>query len=245
LVSCSPSPSAEATKRLARLPRNPFHCPSVYAAHLMTSGVFITSICGAISGYQYLQPIDVRHRDLVAISDTLINYWSTCTKMIIHLYVQNILSSIPQASAIGESHVLRWWPCPNAVAPTILKLLSVSRSFVLPVRTLRQSGASVCRPSSLAPTRLPWRLRRDNRHPPMFVYYETTKENLKRRLTYECRCDKRLKVKTEGSTRLTYTGLRGGLEHLKIETRLIDERFASVMGECVILTPQVRRRHSK
>ena len=28
--------------------------------------------------------------------------------------------------------------------------------------------------------------------------------------------------------------LRGGLEHLKIETRLIVERFASVMGECVI-----------
>jgi hypothetical protein len=26
-----------------------------------------------------------------------------------------------------------------------------------------------------------------------------------------------------------------GLEHLKIETRLIDERFASVMGECVTL----------
>jgi hypothetical protein len=26
----------------------------------------------------------------------------------------------------------------------------------------------------------------------------------------------------------------GGLEHLKIETRLIDERFATVMGECVI-----------
>jgi hypothetical protein len=24
------------------------------------------------------------------------------------------------------------------------------------------------------------------------------------------------------------------LEHLKIETRLIDEKFASVMGECVI-----------
>ncbi len=40
----------------------------------------------------------------------------------------------------------------------------------------------------------------------------------------------------ERSTRLTYTGFRGGLEHLKIETRLIDERFASVMGECVILT---------
>jgi hypothetical protein len=46
---------------------------------------------------------------------------------------------------------------------------------------------------------------------------------------YEYRCDERLNAETEGSTRLTYTGLRGGLEHLKIETRLIDERFASVM----------------
>jgi hypothetical protein len=27
----------------------------------------------------------------------------------------------------------------------------------------------------------------------------------------------------------------GGLEHLKIETRLIDEMFPSVMGECVIV----------
>jgi hypothetical protein len=34
----------------------------------------------------------------------------------------------------------------------------------------------------------------------------------------------------EGSTRLVYTGLCGGLEHLKIETRLMDERFVSVMG---------------
>ena len=44
----------------------------------------------------------------------------------------------------------------------------------------------------------------------------------------------RLKTKAEGSTRLVYTGLHGGLEHLKIETRLIDERFAIVMGECLI-----------
>ncbi len=51
---------------------------------------------------------------------------------------------------------------------------------------------------------------------------------------YECRCDERLKAKAEGSTLLAYTGLRGGLEHLKIETRLINELFASVMGECVI-----------
>jgi hypothetical protein len=40
---------------------------------------------------------------------------------------------------------------------------------------------------------------------------------------------------TEGSTRRTYTGLIGGLEHLKIETRLIDERFVCVTGECVTL----------
>jgi hypothetical protein len=51
---------------------------------------------------------------------------------------------------------------------------------------------------------------------------------------YEYRCDERLKDKAEGYTLLGYTGFRGGLEHLKIETRLIDERFASVMGECVI-----------
>ncbi len=30
--------------------------------------------------------------------------------------------------------------------------------------------------------------------------------------------------------------LIGELEHLKIKTRLVDERFASVMGECVIVT---------
>ena len=46
----------------------------------------------------------------------------------------------------------------------------------------------------------------------------------------ECRCDERLKAIAEGSTRLTYTGLRGDLEHLKLKTRLIDERFASVTG---------------
>ena len=42
-------------------------------------------------------------------------------------------------------------------------------------------------------------------------------------------------MKTEGVTRLSYTRFRGGLEHLKIETRLIDERFVSVIGERVIL----------
>ena len=53
---------------------------------------------------------------------------------------------------------------------------------------------------------------------------------------YEYRCDDRLKAKVEGSTRLTYTGVYGGLEHLNIETRLIDDRFPSVMGECDLET---------
>ena len=48
----------------------------------------------------------------------------------------------------------------------------------------------------------------------------------------------------EGSTRLTYTGFHGGLEHLKTETRLIDERFASVIGECDIVTLKVCRLYS-
>ncbi len=47
-------------------------------------------------------------------------------------------------------------------------------------------------------------------------------------------CDERLKTKGKESTYLGYTGLFGELEHLKIETRLIDDKFASVMGECVI-----------
>jgi hypothetical protein len=47
-------------------------------------------------------------------------------------------------------------------------------------------------------------------------------------------CDERLKSKVEGSTRHVYTGWSGGLEHLKIETRFINEKFPSVMGECMI-----------
>jgi hypothetical protein len=55
------------------------------------------------------------------------------------------------------------------------------------------------------------------------VYYQSIKQVLNIRLIYECRCNERLKAKVEGSTRLAYTGLRGGLEHLKMETRLRDE----------------------
>ncbi len=67
------------------------------------------------------------------------------------------------------------------------------------------------------------------------VYYESRKWELKTRPMYECRCDERLKTKSEKSTRLTYTGLFGEMEHPKIETRLIGEMFPSVMGEYVFL----------
>ena len=50
---------------------------------------------------------------------------------------------------------------------------------------------------------------------------------------YECRCDESLQTKTKEFTRLTYTGLVVTLEHLKIETSLIDEKFANAMGEYV------------
>jgi hypothetical protein len=45
-----------------------------------------------------------------------------------------------------------------------------------------------------------------------FVCSEYIKRKIKRIHIYGCRCNERLKAKTEGSTRLTYTGLRGGLE---------------------------------
>ena len=66
----------------------------------------------------------------------------------------------------------------------------------------------------------------------IFVYYESIKREPKIRGIYECRCDERLQTKTKKFTRLPYTGLVLELEHLKIETRLISERFANAMGEC-------------
>ena len=68
----------------------------------------------------------------------------------------------------------------------------------------------------------------------VFVYYESLKGELKTKPIYEFRYDGRLKTKVEESTRLTYTLLVVELEHLKIETRLIDEMFPSEMGEYVI-----------
>ena len=53
---------------------------------------------------------------------------------------------------------------------------------------------------------------------------------------YEYRCDERLKTKKEESIRLTDTGLVVELERLKTKTRLKDEKFASVKGECETCT---------
>jgi hypothetical protein len=64
------------------------------------------------------------------------------------------------------------------------------------------------------------------------VCYESIKRELKRRLVYGYRCDERLKTQNEESTRLVDTGLVVELEHLKTKTRLIDEKSASVRGEC-------------
>ncbi len=69
----------------------------------------------------------------------------------------------------------------------------------------------------------------------LVVYYETTKREVKIKPISECRCDERLKTKNEESTSLSETGSLRELEHLKIKTRLIDKKFSSVMGECVIL----------
>ena len=65
-----------------------------------------------------------------------------------------------------------------------------------------------------------------------FVYYESIKRELKIKPIYECRCDGRLQTKR--FTRLSYTGLVVELEHLKIKTRLTNEKFVSVKGECEI-----------
>jgi hypothetical protein len=63
-----------------------------------------------------------------------------------------------------------------------------------------------------------------------FIYYESMKRKLKPiKPIYECRCNGRLQTKR--FTRLAHTGLVVELEHLKIETRLTNEKFASVKGE--------------
>ena len=61
------------------------------------------------------------------------------------------------------------------------------------------------------------------------VYYESVKRDLKTKTIYGFRCDERLKTKVEESTLLGSTQLVGELEHLKTETRSIDEVFPSFL----------------
>ena len=60
---------------------------------------------------------------------------------------------------------------------------------------------------------------------PQICLLLSDERELNRRSMYEYRCDESLKVKDEGSTRLVYTGWRGGLEHFQgrdeVKPRLI------------------------
>jgi hypothetical protein len=60
------------------------------------------------------------------------------------------------------------------------------------------------------------------------VYYEEIQRELKRILIHKCRCNERLKAKAEGSTRLAYTGLRGGLKHLFCRWCFEDDNTSTV-----------------
>ena len=64
------------------------------------------------------------------------------------------------------------------------------------------------------------------------VYYESMKRKVKIKPIYECRCNGRLQTKR--FTRHTHTESVVELEHLKIKTRLTNEKFESVKGECEI-----------
>ena len=65
----------------------------------------------------------------------------------------------------------------------------------------------------------------------MLFCYESLKRALKTKTIYGYRCDERLKTNVEESTRLASTPLCAELEHLKIETKLINATSVSEMGE--------------
>ena len=67
----------------------------------------------------------------------------------------------------------------------------------------------------------------------LFVYSESLKRDLKTKTIYGYRCDERLKTNIKESTRLACTPLCAELEHLKIETKLINTTPVSEMGEYV------------
>ncbi len=62
-----------------------------------------------------------------------------------------------------------------------------------------------------------WHFWRFNSNQMNFLHYESIKREVQTRPLNKCRYDERLKTKAEESIRLTYTGLHGELEHLKIK----------------------------
>ena len=119
------------------------------------------------------------------------------------------------------------WP-PDAGETCWLFIIRVKRELKRVYRNgcrYNESGlaAGNCRPGQTLKT--PKYLR-------SFVYYESMKRKLKINPIYECRYNGRLQTKR--FTRLSHTGLVVELEHLKIKTRLTNEKFASVKGECEI-----------
>ncbi len=65
------------------------------------------------------------------------------------------------------------------------------------------------------------------------VCYEYMKCEIQIRPTHGCQYDERLNTEVVESGSLVQVGFLGELEHLKIQTRLIDEKFPSLMGVCV------------
>jgi hypothetical protein len=79
-----------------------------------------------------------------------------------------------------------------------------------------------------------------------YVYYKSIKREVKKRSIYKCRCDERLQTKTRDlhvshTLFVYYESMNRNLKirpiyecrcvHLKIKTRLTNEKFASVKGE--------------
>ena len=109
-----------------------------------------------------------------------------------HYHVTRYLSCdmIKRSLRVLEDHVymIFFWPLWNIFLThchyTALREIQVAQ-YVLAVR--ERAGHRCCLP---------------------LVSYESIMRDLNKRLIFKCRCDTRLKTKTEGSTRLTYTRWR-------------------------------------
>jgi hypothetical protein len=63
-------------------------------------------------------------------------------------------------------------------------------------------------------------------------YYESRKREVKTKPMYECRCDERLKTKSEKSTHISYTGLIGELDSGTRTPKHRDEVNRRDVSEC-------------